>query len=306
MQPDEAIQRYIDYVRIERGLSKNTVSAYARDLAHFSAFLDDAKIRDICRVDKGQLNGFLIERLDDDVASRTLARNAVSVRRLFRFLHAEQVITDNPADDLKVPSVGRSLPNHLSSDEVERLLDAPERGTAEGMRDRAMLELLYAAGLRVSELVAMPTRALRLDVGFVRVWGKGNKERLVPIGDVATDVLDHYIRDGRGLLVAASGEASNDLFVTRRGGRMTRQGFWKNLKRYAKVAGVNRSVSPHTVRHSFATHLLQHGADLRSLQAMLGHADISTTQIYTHVAAERMKEVHRQHHPRSSTVSIDS
>jgi integrase/recombinase XerD len=163
-----------------------------------------------------------------------------------------------------------------------------------------MLELLYAAGLRVTELVELPSRALRLDVGFVRVWGKGSKERLVPIGDMAADAIDDYLDRARGVLVAASGEASNDLFVTRRGGGMTRQGFWKNIKKYAKKAGVRSSISPHTLRHSFATHLLQHGADLRALQAMLGHADISTTEIYTHIAAERMKDVHREHHPRSA------
>lgn len=299
MQIDDAIARFLDHLALERGLAENTVRAYGTDLARFAARCADSGVTDIAAVTPRTLSDHLLARLDEGLGIRSLARNVVSLRRLFHFLEVEGHLSPNPAATLDVPTATRPLPRVLGEDEVERLLAAPDRSTAEGMRDAAMLELLYATGLRVSELVSLPSAAVDLDVGFVRVWGKGSKERVVPMGDPAADAVRLYRAAARGeLLAAGGGRASNALFVTRRGGPMTRQGFWKNIGRYARQAGIRGPVSPHKLRHSFATHLLRHGADLRALQAMLGHASVSTTQIYTLVTRTRMKELHEQFHPR--------
>ncbi len=296
---DEAIQRYLEHLSIERGLAENTLAAYGSDLARFAAWATDQGIRDAGRVTTPDLNRYLLARLDDGTGARTMARNIVSLRRFFRFLRTENLLEVDPAALLDVPRVHRSLPRSWSEEEVERLLRTPEASTDEGLRDRAMLEVLYATGLRVSELVGLPVTGLHLEAGFVRVWGKGSKERIVPLGEVASDAVRAWLDGPRGrLLERARRGASNDLFITARGRAMTRQGFWKNLKRYAQLAGLDDSLSPHKVRHCFATHLLRHGADLRVLQAMLGHADISTTQIYTLVSRERLRQVHAAHHPR--------
>ncbi len=297
---DDAIQRYLDHIAVERQLSANTLAAYAGDLGRFARWADDAGVTDAFEVDARLLNRFLLARLDEGLRARSLARHVVSLRRLFRFLAAEELLPVDPAGTLEVPRTGRTLPGVLREDEVEALLAAPDRTTLEGRRDHAMLELMYASGLRVSELIGLPVSAANLDVGFVRVWGKGSKERIVPMGDVASDAVRAWLETGRGQLLAKSTRKRSDaLFITRRGGPMTRQAMWKNIKRYALIAGIDRPVSPHKLRHSFATHLLAHGADLRALQAMLGHADIGTTQIYTMVSQERMAHVHREHHPRA-------
>lgn len=301
MTPDDAIQRYIDHIRIERGLAENTIRSYATDLSSLATWLEEAGYADICALTTAQLNDWLLARLDEGVKSRTLARNIVSIRRFFRFLYAEGHIRHDPAEILEVPAVKAGLPKTLSEDDVDALLAAPDTATPEGLRDAAMVELLYATGLRVSELVNLKLSSLHLTAGFVRIWGKGSKERLVPLGEAAADALRDYMEDARPLLLNAAGLARcEEVFVTRRGAGMTRQGFWKNLRRYAMEAGITRSVSPHQLRHSFATHLLHHGADLRALQAMLGHANISTTQIYTHVSNLRMQQIHTQHHPRNA------
>lgn len=300
MTLDEAVERYLDHLRVERGLSKNTVSAYGSDLAAFTRFAEELGVRDAAAVEATHLHRFLLARLEAGVRSKTLARNSVSIRNLFRFLLAERHLTSDPSATLEVPKTGQSLPKALSQDQVEALLDAPDPATEVGARDRAMIEVLYATGLRVSELVGLPLAGLYLDEGYVRVLGKGGKERLVPLGEPAIDATRAYLADARGALLARSPKAHSDaVFVTARGGPMTRQGFWKRLKHYALASGLPADLSPHKLRHSFATHLLHHGADLRALQAMLGHASISTTQIYTQVTRARLQALHAEHHPRA-------
>lgn len=300
---DDAIQRYLEHIAVVRQLSTNTVSAYGADLARFAAWCAESGVDDVAGVDLRAINGYLLGRMDDGLKSRSVARNVVSLRRFFRYLEAEKLLVPNPAALLEVPAAGRALPRALGEAEVESLLRAPDDAVAEGVRDRAMLELLYATGLRVSELVGLPSTGVHLDGGFVRVTGKGRKERLVPMGDLARDAVREYLRSARGELLAASPRSSSTaLFVTRLGGPMTRQAFWKNLKKYALIAGIHADISPHKLRHSFATHLLRHGADLRALQAMLGHSDISTTQIYTLVTRTRLKQVHASTHPRGGAL----
>lgn len=302
MNIDDGIQRFTDYIRIERGLADNTVQAYARDLSSMSQWLHDTEVHDLNAITTPMLRAFLLFRLDSGISARTLARNVVTIRRLFIYLLEDRHISSNPAELLEVPSVQPALPRYLSEDEVDRILSAPDDETIEGVRDQAMLETLYATGLRVTELVQLPVQGLRLDAGYVLVRGKGSKERIVPLGEAAIDALIHYIDNARPEFLRIAGlERHDDLFLTRRGRCMTRQAFWKNLRRYTTHAGITRNISPHQMRHSFATHLLNHGADLRVLQAMLGHADISTTQIYTHVNNTRIQQIHAKHHPRSES-----
>ncbi|MDH3934829.1 MAG: site-specific tyrosine recombinase XerD, partial [Gammaproteobacteria bacterium] len=236
------------------------------------------------------------ERVTDGARPRTTARLVSSMRRYYRFLIREGSLQEDPSVRIETPRIGRPLPDTLSESEVEALLDAPETADPLGLRDRAMLELLYACGLRVSELVGLTSDQVNLTQGVVRLMGKGNKERLVPLGEEAVDWLQRYIDEGRAEL--ASDSSARQLFITRRGAGMTRQAFWYRIRHYAVISGINKHLSPHTLRHAFATHLLNHGADLRVVQMLLGHSDLSTTQIYTHVARERLKELHAQHHPR--------
>ena len=300
MTLDEAVERYLDHVRVERGLSAHTVAAYGSDLSGFVRFAEEQGVRAISDADAVLLHRYLLARLESGISSKTLARNSVCIRNLFRFLLAERHLSADPAATLEVPKTGRTLPKAIPEDAVRALLSAPDPTTALGIRDRAMIEVLYATGLRVSELVGLPLPGLYLDEGYVRVIGKGKKERLVPLGEPAIDATRAYLADARGALLAASPKAYADaVFVTQRGGSMTRQGFWKRLKRYALAAGLPSDVSPHKLRHSLATHLLHHGADLRALQAMLGHASISTTQIYTQVTRARLQALHAEHHPRA-------
>ncbi|TVR05000.1 MAG: site-specific tyrosine recombinase XerD, partial [Deltaproteobacteria bacterium] len=285
----DAIDRYLDHLRVERGLAHNTLCAYGADLQRLLEHLtpDDGTVP-LAHIELADLSAFLVARLDEGLSLRSVARHAVSVRRLFDFLHREGWVEPNPAADLDVPRVRPSLPVSLAEDDVARLLAAPDEHTPEGIRDRAMLETLYATGMRVSELVGLPAAGLRLDIGLVRVFGKGGKERLVPLGEPAVLAIERWLIDGRTLMLDAARRASHPaLFLSRRGRPLTRQGFWKNLKKYALASGVRMDVSPHKLRHAFATHLLAHGADLRALQIMLGHSDLSTTQIYTHVSQAR-------------------
>lgn len=307
MNIDDGIQRFTDYIRIERGLADNTVQAYARDLSLMGQWLHDQDVSDLNAVTTSMLRAFLLFRLDSGVSARTLARNVVTIRRFYLYLLEDRHIVSNPAELLEVPSVQPALPRYLSEGEVERILRAPHSGTIEGVRDVAMLETLYATGLRVTELVQLPVQGLRLDAGYVLVRGKGSKERIVPLGEAAIDALIQYIDVARPEFLRIAGlERHEDLFLTRRGRCMTRQAFWKNLRRYTTQAGITRNISPHQLRHSFATHLLNHGADLRVLQAMLGHADISTTQIYTHVNNARIQQIHAAHHPRSEAAKEET
>lgn len=299
MTIDDAIGRFLDHLKVERGLAKNTLAAYGTDLRLFAEHASAAGADTIEALAPHHLSAFLLTRLDAGVATRTLARNAVSLRRWCRHLVAEGWLRDDPAATLEVPKVGTSLPKALREEDVTRLLAAPSDSTPEGIRDRAMLELLYATGLRVTELVELPLQAVFVEAGYVRVWGKGSKERIVPMGELAAAAITQYLQGARQTLLAhARKQTSDAMFVTRRGGAMTRQAFWKNLRRYAYVAGIDAPLSPHKLRHSFATHLLHHGADLRALQAMLGHASVSTTQIYTQVSRARLKALHEAHHPR--------
>ena len=295
---DHALDTYLYALKVERGLAANTISAYRRDIQRFIDFVENRKSAHELSLALVKL--FLAERLDlDQVNHRTLARNAVAIRRFSAFLHQEEILNEDPLSELELPKFGTKNPVFLTEHEVDTLLDSPPIDTPEGLRDRAMLELLYATGLRVSELVNLPLKGLDLITGLISVIGKGSKQRQIPFGENAGDSLNRYLLLARNQLLAASSSQSEALFVTRRGGPMTRQAFWKNLKRYALQAGIEKKISPHKLRHSFATHLLEHGADLRSLQLLLGHEDITTTQIYTHVTRKRLKALHQLHHPRA-------
>jgi len=289
---DALIERFLDALWLEAGLSRNTLSAYRSDLDGLAAWLKAP----IAGASRTQLQDYLADCVGRGMRPRTTARLLSSLRRFYQYLVRENVIGEDPSALLESPKLGRPLPKSLSEEQVERLLAAPDTGTALGLRDRAMLETLYATGLRVSELVGLPLTQLNLQAGVVKAIGKGNKERLVPLGEEAIGWLQRYLGGARGELL--HGQASEALFPTARGAAMTRQAFWHNIKRYARVAAIETALSPHTLRHAFATHLLNHGADLRVVQMLLGHADLSTTQIYTQVARERLKQLHQRHHPR--------
>ena len=291
------LDRFSDGLWLNDGLARNTLVGYRRDLAQFARWLQDTQGKSLLDAAAADLQRHLAWHVQDRGSKpRTTGRVVSSLRRFFQFTLREGLRGDDPARGLESPKLPRSLPKSLSEAEVEALLAAPDVHTPQGLRDRAMLETLYASGLRVSELVGLKTVQASLDMGVIRILGKGAKERLTPLGEEAVDWISRYQRDARPQLLGA--RKSDALFVTARGGPMTRQGFWTLLKRHARAAGIGREISPHTLRHAFATHLLNHGADLRVVQLLLGHADISTTQIYTHVARERLKALHRKHHPR--------
>ena len=289
--PHPTIDQYIDEVWLEKGLSDNTLAAYRRDL---QALAKDVG-KDLFRVSAPDLLNVLAKRYDAGYRTASSARWLSCVKGFYRHSLARGRIAKDPAAYIEHPALGRPLPGSLSESQVLALLKAPDTDTPVGLRDRAMLELLYATGLRISELVSLGTVSINLRQGVVRVVGKGGKERLVPVGEEALAWVARFIRDGRRAL---SGAGTDALFPSRRGRAMTRQTFWYAVKRYARKAGIDGSISPHTLRHAFATHLLNHGADLRAVQMMLGHADLSTTQIYTHIAQARLQELHRAHHPR--------
>ncbi|MBW2030512.1 MAG: site-specific tyrosine recombinase XerD [Deltaproteobacteria bacterium] len=292
-QTDLLVDRFIRYLRVERGLSENTVISYNRDLVKFSQYLEERGLSPL-EVSQDDVTDY-ISGISASLSARTVARNLSSIKMFFRFLVYDRQMKANPARLLGTPRIPRNLPEVLSRDEVDLLLSQPDCSRPIGQRDKAMLELLYATGLRVSELVDMKFNNMNLDAGFVRTVGKGAKERLVPIGQKAIEALRSYLEEGRKTLSKGS---SPYLFLSLRGTPMTRQGFWKIIRQYGAKGGLKKNITPHGLRHSFATHLLEGGADLRSVQVMLGHADISTTQIYTHVTRERLREVHERHHPR--------
>ncbi len=302
MNLDDAIDAYLVHLKVERNLAENTITAYGNDLRQLAHFcVEHQDCRTISEVDDGHISRFLLSLANQDISPRTIARKLSTLKGLFKFLRRDHSLDSDPTARVDAPRFGQKLPVVLDLDEVEDLLEAPDRATPEGMRDWAMFEVLYATGLRVSELVNLLQREVDLAAGYVRIVGKGDKQRVVPLGEVAIDAIDDYESQARGELLANAGGpgASPALFVTRRGGAMSRQAFWKIVKKYALAAGIDKSVSPHDLRHSFATHLLERGADLRVVQALLGHADINTTQIYTHIARERLKDLHDQHHPRA-------
>jgi integrase/recombinase XerD len=291
------VERFADTLWLNDGLARNTLESYRRDVTQFASWLDAANGKALLEAGAADLQRHLAWQLESKRSKpRSTGRLVSSLKRFFQFAVREGLRNDDPAADLDSPRLPRSLPKSLSEAEVESLLAAPEVSTTQGLRDRAMLETLYASGLRVSELVTLKTIQVSLDMGVVRVLGKGSKERLTPLGEEAVEWIQRYQREARPELLGA--RKSDALFVTARGAAMTRQAFWGLVKRHALKAGIGRSISPHTLRHAFATHLINHGADLRVVQLLLGHSDISTTQIYTHVARERLKALHRKHHPR--------
>ena len=298
------IESFTDHLWMENGLSDNTLSAYRNDLASFSLWLDK-KRSSLINVDTGLLQDFLAYNYSIHQKRRSVARLLSTLRRFYLYLFRENRISEDPTHLLESPKGDRTLPLSLNEQQVEDLLSAPEVSDDLGLRDRAMLEVLYATGLRVSELINLQTTQISMQQGVIRVIGKGNKERLVPVGEVALDWLAKYNRLSRPQLLAVSSRQKNtsqcsEVFLTRRGKAMTRQAFWYMIKRYALVAGIDSGqLSPHTLRHAFATHLLNHGADLRVVQMLLGHSDISTTQIYTHVADQRLRDMYQEHHPRA-------
>jgi integrase/recombinase XerD len=291
------VERFCDGLWLADGLARNTLEGYRRDVTQFAGWLAGEGTAGLLEVTPAHLSRFLAWQVNDRKAgARSTARRVSALRRFYRFAAAEGLRRDDPTVDVASPRLPRSLPQSLTEAEVEALLAAPDTGTDGGLRDRAMLETLYASGLRVSELVGLKVQQVSLDMGVVRVLGKGAKERLTPLGEEAVDWIARYQREARPMILAA--RKSDALFVTARGGPMTRQAFWQLVKRHAARAGIRTALSPHTLRHAFATHLINHGADLRVVQMLLGHADISTTQIYTHVARERLKRLHARHHPR--------
>ena len=290
------IEAFLDALWSERGLSQNTLAAYGRDLKSLADW-QLKNNREILSSSNTELLEYITLKIKQGSKSRSVARNISTFRRFFRYQLRERTISEDPTALIELPKLGKSLPNSLSEENVDALLNAPDLSDDIGLRDRAMLELLYATGLRVSELVTLEHKQINLQQGVVRVIGKGNKERLVPMGDEAVAWISQYLAEARSELMKSRG-VSNSLFVTRRGSGMTRQAFWYLIKRYAIQAGISQKISPHTLRHAFATHLLNHGADLRVVQLLLGHSDLSTTQIYTHIAKSRLQTLHQQHHPR--------
>jgi integrase/recombinase XerD len=287
------ITAFLNFCRLEKGLAANSLQAYSNDLSHFSAFLGDMA----AAPDAEDLRRYLDHLNSSGLSGRSVARRLTTLRSLFGFLLREGLIEADPSEHLRAPRQWRAIPKFLNLDEIEQVIGCTDKATPRGLRDRAMLELLYASGLRVSELCRAGMSDLNPELGILRTTGKGNKQRLAPVGKDAVKAVEEYLKSGRpGLL---KGRASRFLFVTARGGCLTRQGFWKLLAGYGRKAGIFRRLTPHMLRHSFATHLLEGGADLRSVQVMLGHADISTTQIYTHVMRSRLRETVEKHHPRA-------
>jgi integrase/recombinase XerD len=296
MSFDDELDRFSDALWLEDGLAPRSLESYRRDLTQLFTWLEQKGLAPD-QAQRSDIELFLAHRtFDESIAARSLARQLTAIKRYQRWLLREGRREDDPTLTVAAPRLPKPLPKTLSENEVEALINTPDVDTPRGLRDRAMLEALYAAGFRVSELVGLPLAAVSLSDGVVRIMGKGGKERLVPLGEDAQDWIKRYALEARPALL--KGRISEALFVTERGGPMTRQMFWYLIKRHAKTAGIQSALSPHTLRHAFATHLLNHGADLRVVQMLLGHADIATTQIYTHVAKERLKALHAKHHPR--------
>lgn len=295
---EDRLQDFIHFIIVEKGLAKNTIVSYERDLHSYLQYLKAIeKITDLNEVQRFQIIRFLAKLKDDGKSSKTLARHIASIRAFHQFLLREKAVDQDPTVHIESPQQERSLPKVLSIQEVEKLLESPKVHDHFGIRDKAMIELLYATGIRVSELIGLNIDDVHLTMGFVRCMGKGSKERIIPIGRTAQHAISDYLDNGRHLFLKK--QKDDALFLNHLGKRLTRQGFWKILKRLTQEAGITKELTPHTLRHSFATHLLENGADLRAVQEMLGHADISTTQIYTHVTKTRMKDVYSKFHPRA-------
>ena len=290
------IRSFLNYLRVEKGLSANTIDAYRRDILKFAAFAREQELG-IGHIRRSNVVDFMAKLYRQELDSRSVARHLVTIRHFFRFALTEGFVDDDPAANIESPKFRQSLPDFLSLEEVDRLLRQPDNSATLGVRDRAMIELMYSTGLRVSELCGLRVADLQIDPGCLRCIGKGNKERLVPVGRQALGAVEKYLRDSRPKLLP--GRGSPYLFLNQKGRKIDRITFWKTLSEYGRKAGLRKALTPHMLRHSFATHLLDRGADLRSVQLMLGHSDISTTQIYTHVALDRLKSVYAKHHPRA-------
>jgi len=293
---EEHLDRFMHFLAVEKGLARNTLSSYSHDLQKFGQFLSAEGVEKVEDVLELHVLSFLRYLRENGLSSRSVARTLVVVRSFFRFLLSEKIISANPMRSIESPRFRFGLPDTLSVEDVDSLLSQPSLQDVLGQRDAAMLHLLYATGLRVSELVAVKAGDVNLTVGYLRTMGKGAKERIIPVGEAARERITTYLTIMRPRLL--KGRKSPFLFVNRSGNRLSRQGFWKIIRKYAGTAGITKKITPHTLRHSFASHLLERGADLRSVQLMLGHADISTTQIYTHVTGERLKAIHKKYHPR--------
>ena len=293
----ELVESFLNYLSVEKSLSKNTILSYRRDLEKYIHYLKDYNINSLSQTVRKNISDFMFSLKDGGLSAVSIARNLVAIKVLYRFLVRERILTTDPSSLLDSPKLWKKIPDVLSGLEVEALLEAPDLKTARGLRDKAILELMYATGLRVSEAVNLKTQDVNFDVGFLRCIGKGAKERIVPLGKESIQAIKKYLEEARPKL-ARSGREDTFLFLSRLGKKISRQSFWKLVKHYAKLARIKKNIRPHTLRHSFATHLLERGADLRSVQEMLGHADISTTQIYTHIDKNRLKMIHKNFHPR--------
>jgi integrase/recombinase XerD len=293
---EQLLDQYLHYLIVEKGLSKNTIDAYSHGLTRFLDYLRTKKVQEMPKVTKFDIRAFLLGLKKQGLSTKTVVRNLVAIRTFFRFLVQEGILEANPIEELESPKMARTLPEILSLKEVEQLLEQPHPQTPMGIRDRAILEVLYATGMRVSELTQLPINQVNLEGGYVIVLGKGSKERIIPLGSEAMKWVAFFLKVARERL--SKGKESPFLFINRSGRRMSRQQVWKNIKAYGRKAGIRKRITPHLLRHSFGSHLLEGGADLRSVQMMLGHVDISTTQIYTHVTGERLKKVHQRYHPR--------
>ncbi|HHY41399.1 MAG TPA: site-specific tyrosine recombinase XerD [Thermoanaerobacterales bacterium] len=291
------LDSFLEYLSVERGLAKNTIEAYKRDLKSYIYFLRKKNIIDINSSNRAIIVAYLLQMQKSGKASSSISRTCAALRSFYQFLFREHVISEDPTIDLDTPKLEQRLPKVLNTEEVEKLLSQPDITTPLGLRDKSMLELLYATGMRVSELISLSVEDVNLETGFLRCMGKGSKERIIPVGSIALEYLKEYLSSVRKQLL--NGKESKKLFFNRQGNPMTRQGFWKIIKKYSKQAGIYKKITPHTLRHSFATHLLENGADLRAVQEMLGHADISTTQRYTHLTQNRIKQVYDKTHPRA-------
>ncbi len=294
---NQSIDDYLVFLTVEKGASKNTIEAYSNDVRKFAQYLEDAEIKHWSQVDNGVVRGYMAAMQQDEITNTTRARNVAALKSFFRFLYMERYTEYNLAELLDTPRKEKTLPKYLTLEEVERLMNAPDTTTFYGCRDKAMLELLYAAGLRVSELITLRLSDINFEMAYVRCFGKGAKERVIPLGRYALAALEQYINHCRPQI--ENNWQTDTLFLNKKGKGMSRQGFWKIIKKYGTEAGITAELTPHVLRHSFATHLLSNGADLRAIQEMLGHADIATTQIYTHVLGEQMLDVYKQAHPRA-------
>jgi len=292
----EFVAEFINYLSVERGLSKNTIAAYGADLDKFVKYLESKGVSDIDRIKRQDIMNYLLSRKDNGISGNSISRGLVAIKMFYRFLVTERLVKDDVAGILESPKLIRPIPSVLLMSEVDKILAGPDLRDSVGIRDKAAIELMYATGMRVSEVVDLPIEGLNLDMGFVKCRGKGDKERIVPVGDKAKEALSRYIEKVRPAM--AGKRQDTHLFLSRLGKKISRQTFWKMIKKYTKMARIKKDITPHTLRHSFATHLLERGADLRVVQEMLGHADISTTQLYTHINKERLKSIHRQFHPR--------